>query len=515
MSLRSRVLSCLVLLTPCVVEAATFTVTSTANAGAGSLRQAVLDANAAAGADSIAFAIAGNGPHTIALQGSALSVTGALLIDGYSQAGAQANTRTPQQGGLDASLRIVLVPAGTSPASSAIFVGATELTLRGLVIAGFGQSGAVVVNNASAIARIEGCWFGTDTSGMQAYAPAGVHGMAVSAGRFHVGGPVPAQRNLFAGHAGDALIIRTSAAADSTIEGNLFGTTADGLAALGNSRAVVIRSSGQFALRRLRIGGTTMASMNVISANRIAAIRLDCASATQVGCLDELSIQGNRIGTDAVGLGALPNATDCAPGGCGGAAAAGIDITGLSLGHLVIGGTLPGAGNRIAFNRGVGVGWEVTAGAVVGAVEIVGNAFDHNGAAGIALIRANVTPPNDAGDADEGANRFQNTPLIEAVQVLGGGTQMAVTYRVDTAVANAAYPLRVDFYASVDGDEGSEPLGSDVYTAAEAPQSKTIMLSLVPGPPVLPVVATATDAEGHTSAFSLGDLIFRNGFDVD
>ena len=49
------------------LSAATFTVTTNADAGAGSLRQAITDANGAAGADTIAFAIPGTGPHTIAL----------------------------------------------------------------------------------------------------------------------------------------------------------------------------------------------------------------------------------------------------------------------------------------------------------------------------------------------------------------------------------------------------------------------------------------------------------------
>ena len=41
------------------VRAATFTVTSTADAGAGTLRQAITDANNAAGGDTIAFNIVG------------------------------------------------------------------------------------------------------------------------------------------------------------------------------------------------------------------------------------------------------------------------------------------------------------------------------------------------------------------------------------------------------------------------------------------------------------------------
>ncbi len=43
----------------------TYTVTSTADSGAGTLRQAILDANANPGADTIAFNIVGSGVQTI------------------------------------------------------------------------------------------------------------------------------------------------------------------------------------------------------------------------------------------------------------------------------------------------------------------------------------------------------------------------------------------------------------------------------------------------------------------
>ena len=45
--------------------AATFTVTNTDDTGAGSLRQAILDANATPGVDTIAFNIPGAGVQTI------------------------------------------------------------------------------------------------------------------------------------------------------------------------------------------------------------------------------------------------------------------------------------------------------------------------------------------------------------------------------------------------------------------------------------------------------------------
>ncbi len=63
---------------------ATFAVSNTNNAGAGSLRQAIVDANAAAGADTISFTgtLADQTPDTITLTTGQLTITDALVIDG-------------------------------------------------------------------------------------------------------------------------------------------------------------------------------------------------------------------------------------------------------------------------------------------------------------------------------------------------------------------------------------------------------------------------------------------------
>jgi hypothetical protein len=59
----------------------TFMVTNLADGGAGSLRRAILDANAQPGADMIRFAPAAR-DGTIALTGGQLSITDDLVIDG-------------------------------------------------------------------------------------------------------------------------------------------------------------------------------------------------------------------------------------------------------------------------------------------------------------------------------------------------------------------------------------------------------------------------------------------------
>lgn len=67
--------------------AATFTVTNTNDSGAGSLQQAILNANAAAGADTIVFdAGVFSTPQTIVLAGTVLTINdvgnAALTING-------------------------------------------------------------------------------------------------------------------------------------------------------------------------------------------------------------------------------------------------------------------------------------------------------------------------------------------------------------------------------------------------------------------------------------------------
>lgn len=72
-----------------LASAADFNVTTTADSGPGSLRQAILDANAAPGADTIKFAITGAGAApVINITGTLPEITGTLTMEGTSQSGA-------------------------------------------------------------------------------------------------------------------------------------------------------------------------------------------------------------------------------------------------------------------------------------------------------------------------------------------------------------------------------------------------------------------------------------------
>jgi len=66
----------------------TLLVTNTADSGTGSLRQAIIDSNAAtSGANTIDFNISGQGAQTIAPRSALPAITQSVLIDGFSQPG--------------------------------------------------------------------------------------------------------------------------------------------------------------------------------------------------------------------------------------------------------------------------------------------------------------------------------------------------------------------------------------------------------------------------------------------
>ena len=117
------------LLTPAApAHAATYTVTTTANSGAGSLRQAILDANANPGADTITFAIGAAGSQQTIQPTSALpTITDPVTIDGWSQGGA--GYTGPPLIALNGAL------AGSNVVGLNISAGGS--VVRGLVINGF------------------------------------------------------------------------------------------------------------------------------------------------------------------------------------------------------------------------------------------------------------------------------------------------------------------------------------------------------------------------------------------
>lgn len=134
-------------------------VTNTNDSGAGSLRQAILDANLTIGADVITFNIPGSGVQTISPATVLPTITSPLTIDGYTQPGSSANSLAA---GDNAVLKIEL-----SGANLGVVVGlritAGSSTVRGLVMNRF--SGGTIRIDTNGNNVIAGNFIGTNAAG--------------------------------------------------------------------------------------------------------------------------------------------------------------------------------------------------------------------------------------------------------------------------------------------------------------------------------------------------------------
>src|SRR5262245_12441731 len=107
-------------------------VTSTADSGPGSLRQAILDANSNPGPDQITFQDLGTGPHVISLTTGLDPITEPVDIDGYSvETGAARNANSPGQG-LSTQLMIELRGPGAGSGVIGLRIQANDCRVRGL-----------------------------------------------------------------------------------------------------------------------------------------------------------------------------------------------------------------------------------------------------------------------------------------------------------------------------------------------------------------------------------------------
>ncbi|MFL6255325.1 MAG: beta strand repeat-containing protein, partial [Pyrinomonadaceae bacterium] len=204
-----------------------FVVTNTNDAGAGSLRQAILDANANPGPDDITFNINGAGLHTIKPASPLPVINDPVVIDGYTQPGASANTLGV---GNNAVLLVELDGSAAGTPADGLQINSINVTVSGLVVNRFRGNGILI--NAGAENTVKGCYIGTNDTGTAALGNA-AHGVAiVNSGSNTIGSAAPSESNLISGNSGDGIHIEESAAgqdADSnTVQGNRIGVSGGG-----------------------------------------------------------------------------------------------------------------------------------------------------------------------------------------------------------------------------------------------------------------------------------------------
>jgi parallel beta-helix repeat protein len=277
----------------------TYLVNTTADSGAGSLRQAILNADAQGGANTINIAI-GSGVQTIQVgssTGQALpTITCSVTIDGTSQLG------------YNGSPLIELNGSSAGSGANGLSITGGNSTVHGLVIDQFGQNGIYLSGGGGDL--IVGNYIGTDVSGTVSKGN-GNDGIRIESSGNTVGGvtttPETGAGNVISGNKGNASGnlnaaggISISTANNNVVEGNLIGTNAAGTGALGNSGFGVIvlgTSTGN------NIGGTGTTARNVVSANGRSGIGIALGATGN-------SVMGNYIGTDITGKYAIGNASN-------------------------------------------------------------------------------------------------------------------------------------------------------------------------------------------------------------
>jgi uncharacterized repeat protein (TIGR01451 family)/CSLREA domain-containing protein len=505
----------------------TFTVNSNADPGNGTcdsaectLREAISAANLNPGADSIVFSIA-TGPKTISLSNPLPNISEAVTIDATTQ---------PSFSGAPL---IELNGTGTGESANGLSITGGNSTVRGLIINRFGGSGIALSNNGGN--TIEGNYIGTNSLGQIAQGNA-ENGVIISNSSNNIiGGTTVSARNIISGNLTHGILIIGSVATGNHVRGNFIGTNVAGTSAVGNnSDGVSINSSPGNT-----VGGTQAGMRNVVSGNDGKGISIQFTGAS--GNI----VQGNYIGTDAVGNGDLGNEIDgidlfeASNNIIGGASAearniisgnnangirininGGNQIRGNFIGtradgrtalpnlfrgiiigngsnNNIIGGPNPSDGNTIANNSTGGILILDGTGNSVRS-----NSIFANGVLGIDLAPVGVTG-NDPGDPDSGPNNLQNSPIITSASSVTT-TSSNIQGTLNSAPSTT---FTIEFFSNNSCDplgsgEGQELLGSTSATtnpSGNASFNVTLPASPSEGPFI---TATATDPAGNTSEFS-------------
>jgi hypothetical protein len=521
-----------------LIPPATLMVTTTNEAGPGSLRQAILDSNNRYhfGTNRVHFNLPGSGPHTITPLSALPVIVEPVAIDGYTQPGAQTNTAASGFNG-QGLIRLDGLDAGGGV--DGLQIAAGGCLVRGLMITRFAGNGIAILGGTSN--RVEGCVIGLDAAGLDQGNDG--NGIYLGAAAYNtLGGLTLAARNVISGNTGDGIEISGAAATGNQVLGNFIGTGLTGTTDVGNTASGIYLTSA----RTNTIGDPAPTGRNIISGNNRAGVSIAASAASgnrilgnylgtdvsgtiAVGNGDGIVFTGgtgNVVGGNAPGAGNLISGNDGDGVSFSGSATVGNQVLGNRIGVAstgaplgqgthgvvllsathdnVIGGVVTGAANTIAFNGGDGV--FVNSGTNN---SIRGNAIYDNRELGIDLGSTGGVTTNDVNDTDAGPNQLQNFPMLTSV------TNSANTVVIAGSLHSRSSTLhQLDFYASATNDpsgfgEGNFYLGSSSVTTDGAGNG-SFSVSLPVALPASRVCATATDPFGNTSEFGPGVLSFSS-----
>lgn len=495
----------------------TFTVTKIADSDDGmcnadcSLREAIKAALAFNGTNpaEIVFDLPGC-PSVLVLDSNLPDITSSVTIDGYSQAGANANSQitgsnanicvgvTPGASGVDYAFR---VPSGADPS--------TQLTVQGLGFGNgffaFGSSHAVIELRGGSQHKIYGNAFGGYLPSTTNPQFLGTLGRAIllngPANYVHIGDDDASTRNYF-GYMDQNGIVLNNGTQSNFIVNNYIGVEPSGLFAQPNSGDGISISSALGTVIRKNVIAASDSGITLLGANT-----------------KNTQIYANRIGLDAA-LKAAPSLSNNV----------GITI-GLGASNTAIGSGIDATANVISNNKtdGVQIGStpdSTPGGPVVSSGNtILGNRIDANARSGtgvnIDLGASLVRVANDDGDGDTGANGLQNYPILNRTAVNANVNN--APFRFVDGIINTQPNVQVslDVFFSTTCTAGSydaeaSKLVKSYQVSSGSSGTVSFLIDMIPdyGPGF--ITATATNyAGGGTSDLSPclpTDRIFSGGF---
>jgi uncharacterized repeat protein (TIGR01451 family) len=497
-------------------QAATFTVSTTADSGPGSLRQAITDVNATVQGtpNTIAFAIPGSGPHVIApVSALPFIFRDFTTIDGCTQPGADC-------GAFPLKLQVQLHGQGLGVS------GGNGVTIRGLSITGTtGSTNGAITNNRAArdgkfvLSRdlmVEKNFLGIAPDGSAAGNTRALQLQPGNRGLSEDG--LQIVDNVIGSNANTAIDLRvTSFQTPDPIDGlriarNIIGLdpTATQPRPNGGDGIVVGWSAGAEI-----VGNVVARSLGTVAGSTGAGIvhqgRTQAVPGSDPAVDPGLLIQGNVVEGN-VGRGIVLDVSAPVPAPSGDAntgpaqvfsnivrdnGAAGISVlkaVGTVRPNFQIGAI--GQANVITDNDGPGVAVGADGADTSVAVTVRGNSIYANTGQAIDLASDGPTANGPAGLPRTGPNQLVNFPLITEIE--HGSVIVNGTY---TGAANTAYTL--DFYKSETASGPQSWIGTTSITT-DADGEATYSAEFDPGVPEgWLITATATNADGSTS--ELGD----------
>jgi trimeric autotransporter adhesin len=484
------------------------TVTNQLDAGAGSLRQAILNANASPTlAKTINFNIrAANNtpicPAVIALSSNLPALAAPIVIDGYSQPGATVNTSALA---FNANLCVLLKPASGSLGAGLIVPAAaaasTSLNLRGIGMGAFSQPVMLLGGSGHVLA---GNQFG-GTANAVTLPGAALNAIAIgvnAGGRLIVGGANVSDRNVISGALFDGINIQTTVQSSTDqcqIVNNLIGLAPNGINLVANNVGVNVGGSG-CAIVRNRIVGNTGANIWLNGADSTGNV-----------------VQQNIIGVTVTDTGAPSFA-----------ASVGVLVTGSN--NVIGAGESGGIINSNTIRYMVGGGVVIKDSATSNSVNA--NAIYDNGATGngmdIDLLPTGGTAgntPNDVGDVDSGPNQLQNFPVPTGLLYTAtGSVNRPASLSATLDSKPGSYRIDAYFASSINsGGRGHAQLhlGRSSVTVSSTPANFSMAILVPDQSPNGVLSFTATDSLGNTSEVgtaisivaAVQDAMFRDGFE--